>query len=78
MNSLKIIFPPNILTLEKQRLRKGLNLEVILWPDASVFKQIELPKCLFLPRYIYVPLEATGLAKFNFISFNALIKLKKD
>lgn len=72
LNSSKILFPLNALTIEKQRLRKGLSLEVILWPDASVFKQFDLPKCLLLPRYIYAPLETTvaHLIEYLFIRIN--------
>lgn len=67
------MFPLNALTIEKQRLRKGLSLEVILWPDASVFKQFDLPKCLLLPRYIYAPLETTG---FDYYFYKFIINYK--
>lgn len=44
----------------KQRLFKGIFNELILWPDASLFKLKDLPACVLTPRYIYAPPEATS------------------
>uniref|UniRef100_A0A915EC10 Uncharacterized protein n=1 Tax=Ditylenchus dipsaci TaxID=166011 RepID=A0A915EC10_9BILA len=33
--------------------------ELVLWPDSSIRRQAELPRCVRFPRYIYAPHRAT-------------------
>lgn len=52
---------PNVFMMtQKQRLNRGAYIEIVLWPDGSVYKEHDLPNCMRGARYIYAPPEATG------------------
>ncbi|KAI1732350.1 zinc finger, c3HC4 type (RING finger) domain-containing protein [Ditylenchus destructor] len=51
---------PNVFMMsQKQRLNRGAYIELVLWPDGSVYKERDLPNCMRGARYIYAPPEAT-------------------
>uniref|UniRef100_A0AC35GB47 RING-type domain-containing protein n=1 Tax=Panagrolaimus sp. PS1159 TaxID=55785 RepID=A0AC35GB47_9BILA len=47
------------LITQKQRFNNGMLLNIILFPDSSVMKMKDLPRCMRRPRYIYSPPNAT-------------------
>uniref|UniRef100_A0A914XY72 RING-type domain-containing protein n=1 Tax=Panagrolaimus superbus TaxID=310955 RepID=A0A914XY72_9BILA len=51
--------PDMPLITQKQKITNGMLLNIILFPDSSVMKMKELPRCLRRPRYIYSPPNAT-------------------
>uniref|UniRef100_A0AC34PUX3 RING-type E3 ubiquitin transferase n=1 Tax=Panagrolaimus sp. JU765 TaxID=591449 RepID=A0AC34PUX3_9BILA len=47
------------LITHRQRIKQGMLLALIMFPDSSVLKSKYVPKCLKRPRYIYSPPYAT-------------------
>lgn len=62
------------LVSHRQRIKQGMLLALILFPDSSVIKSKYLPKCLKRPRYIYSPPHATVGHLIEYLALRANIE----